>query len=121
MDEEKQKLLILIVLRLLVVTLLFAGALFLGPEQTFFQWPFVLAGYALSALYLWLWKYIKRSSLVYNIQFYCDLIFVSVLVHSSGGIDSPFVPFYVLNHCVCQSGSAWRRGDSGPGTEHHFL
>ena len=108
--DEQRKLLIVIIFRFLLVTLIFVGGMLLRQEQTIIYWPFVAAGYGLSALYLWLWKHSQRTELLYNNQFYTDILFVSLLVLFSGGIDSLFVPFYLL---IIVYSSLLRGGEGG--------
>ena len=108
--DEQRKLLIVIIFRFLLVTLIFVGGMLLRQEQTIIYWPFVAAGYGLSGLYLWLWKHSQRTELLYNNQFYADILFVSLLVLFSGGIDSLFVPFYLL---IIVYSSLLRGGEGG--------
>ena len=96
MDQEKRRLLLLIVSRLVLVSLLFFGVALLRPEQALLSRFFAFYTYLLSAVYLLLWKYGKGTALLYKIQFYADLAAVSLLTYFSGGIDTPFTPLYVL-------------------------
>ncbi|MFQ5738684.1 MAG: nitrogen regulation protein NR(II) [Acidobacteriota bacterium] len=99
MDEYKRKLLKLIVLRFVLAcfvlgaawTTLPAGALFAAPFL-----PFFLAVLVLSAIYFLLYKYTERPLQLYTIQFYSDLLLISLLLFFSGGINSLFTPLYVL-------------------------
>ncbi len=99
MDEFKKKLLNLIIVRLVLVSLVLGFAIFALSQQVSafeFLQPFILAVYALSVVYVLLWQYTDRLSLIYNVQFCFDLILISLLIFISGGINSIFTPFYVL-------------------------
>ncbi|TDI17611.1 MAG: hypothetical protein E2P05_01945, partial [Acidobacteria bacterium] len=101
MDEFKKKLLNLIIVRLVLVSLVLGFAIFTLSQQVSalefeFLQPFILAVYALSVVYILLWKYTDRLRLIYNLQFFFDLILISLLIFISGGINSLYTPFYVL-------------------------
>ena len=99
MDNLKRNLLILITLRLLLVNLALGAAAFLTTQQpllTRYLAPFALLVWILSVVYLALWKYGDRPGQLYNLQFYFDLVLISVLIYFSGGINSVFSPFYLL-------------------------
>jgi len=98
-DEFKKKLLNLIIVRLVLVSLVLGSAIFaLSQQASAFEFlqPFILAVYALSVVYILLWKYTDRLRLIYNLQFFFDLILITLLIFISGGINSVFTPFYVL-------------------------
>ena len=97
-DEFKTKLLVLIVFRLFLISLVLGVAIFALPELFFlaFLQPVILTVYALSVLYVLLWKYSDRDIGLYYTQFFFDLILISLLIFVSGGINSLFTPFYVL-------------------------
>lgn len=98
MHEERRKLLTLIILRLVLSTLFLgvASPFIPQPHITELLRPFLLTVYVLSALYVVLWKYGKNLSLAYSAQFYSDLVLITLLIYLSGGVHSPFTPFYVL-------------------------
>ena len=99
MDDLKKNLLGLIIVRLILVSLVLGFAIFaLSQQVSFFEFlqPFILAVYALSVVYVLLWKYSSRLNLIYNVQFFFDLVLISCLIFISGGINSLFTPFYVL-------------------------
>lgn len=98
MDEEKRTFPILIILRLVLVSLAIGAAIFFMPGEAFyspFLQAFLLTVYVLSALYIVLWRY-ARPALAYNVQFYADLVLLSLLLYVTGGIRSLFTPLYVL-------------------------
>ncbi len=95
----RRQLLILIAMRLVLITLVSAAVLSgsgFGPSASQFMPLFLLVVYALSGIYLLFWKYTDRPRDLYYIQLLVDLVLSSLLVHISGGIDSPFSTFYVF-------------------------
>ncbi len=99
MDDFKQKLLTLMIVRLVLVSLVLGFAIFALSQQVSsfeFLQPFILAVYVLSVAYFLLWKYTDRLGTIYHLQFFFDLILISLLIFVSGGINSLFTPFYVL-------------------------
>lgn len=99
MEELGRRLLKLIWLRWILVSSVVVSAAFVLPENqpwAEFSRTFFLSVTVLSAVYLLLWKYLPSHDALYHIQFYTDLFLLSVLVYFSGGINSLFVPFYVL-------------------------
>lgn len=100
MEDLRRSLLILILSRP-VLAIPVVGAVVLGllpgpyPAAELLL-PFTLVICILTALYALLWRYSDRPGLLYNLQFYLDLFLVSALSFSTGGINSPFIPFYVL-------------------------
>lgn len=93
------QLLALIILRLVLVSLVFAAALSTSvfePAVAQYLELFLLAVYILSGLYFLLLSYTNRPQELYTLQFICDLVLVSLLIYSSGGTASPFSPLYVL-------------------------
>jgi two-component system sensor histidine kinase PilS (NtrC family) len=98
-DDFKNNLLVLIIIRLVLVSLVLGFALFaLSQQIAFFEFlqPFILSVYVLSVLYMLLWKTGRNPNLTYYVQFFFDLILISLLIFISGGINSLFTPFYVL-------------------------
>ncbi|MDA2934866.1 ATP-binding protein [Acidobacteria bacterium AH-259-D05] len=113
MDDFKSNLLVLIIIRLMLVSLVLGFATFaLSQQVSFFEFlqPFILAVYILSVLYMLLWKYSNRPNLTYYVQFFFDLILISLLIFISGGINSLFTPFYVL---IIVYASLLKRRDGG--------
>ncbi|MEE8349615.1 MAG: ATP-binding protein [Acidobacteriota bacterium] len=99
MDDFKENLLVLIIIRLFLVSLVLGFGIFaLSQQIAFFEFlqPFILSVYVLSVLYMLLWKYGSWPNVTYYIQFFFDLILISLLIFISGGINSIFTPFYVL-------------------------
>ncbi len=96
----RRQLLILIGLRLILVSLVSAavlsGAATFGSSASQFMRLFLLVVYVLSGIYLLFWRYTDRPKDLYYIQFFVDLVLASLLLHLSGGIDSPFSSFYVF-------------------------
>jgi len=95
----RRQLLILVGLRLVLVSLVSAAVLSsatFGPSASQFMRLFLLAVYVLSGIYLLFWRYTDRPRDLYHIQFFVDLVLASLLLHLSGGIDSPFSSFYVF-------------------------
>ena len=113
MDDFRNNLLVLIIIRLVLVSLVLGFAIFaLSQQIAFFEFlqPFILSVYVLSVLYMLLWKYSSRPNLTYYVQFSFDLILISVLIIISGGISSLFTPFYVL---IIVYASLLKRRDGG--------
>ncbi len=99
MEELGRRLLKLIWLRwILVCTVVVSTAFVLPKDPSWLEFSkaFFLVVTVLSAVYLLLWKYLPSHDALYHIQFYTDLVLLSSLVYFSGGINSLFVPFYVL-------------------------
>ncbi|MGH9340691.1 MAG: two-component system sensor histidine kinase NtrB [Acidobacteriota bacterium] len=99
MEDSKQRMLILIVARLLLVTVALETAFFATSPQLLaseLRHYFVLFVCLLSLIYLLLWKYSRETRVLYYLQFYVDLLLVSTFIYVSGGIGSPFVPLYLL-------------------------
>jgi two-component system, NtrC family, sensor histidine kinase PilS len=99
LEENRQKLLIVIVSRLILVSFVMGLTASASAEQTSFArflQAFVLSVYLLSALYLVLWRRKWDPDRLYLLQFAFDLVLITWLIFASGGIDSPFTPFYVL-------------------------
>ena len=113
MDDFKNNLLVLIIIRLVLVSLVLGFAIFaLSQQIAFFEFlqPFILSVYVLSVLYMLLWKYGSQPNLTYYLQFFFDLILISLLIFISGGINSLFTPFYVL---IIVYASLLKRRDGG--------
>ncbi len=86
MDDFKENLLVLIIIRLFLVSLVLGFGIFaLSQQLALFEFlqPFILSVYVLSVLYMLLWKYGSRPNLTYYLQFFFDLILVSLLFGSS--------------------------------------
>jgi len=69
-DDFKNNLLVLIIIRLVLVSLVLGFAVFaLSQQIAFFEFlqPFILSVYVLSVLYMLLWKYGSRPNLTYQI------------------------------------------------------
>jgi len=90
---------ILIIVRLVVVSLVSAAALsssVFGPSTAQFIKLFLLAVYVLSGIYFLFLSYTDRPEELYNLQFFSDLLLLSLLIYSSGGTGSAFSSLYVL-------------------------
>lgn len=90
---------ILIVLRLVLVSLVSAAALstsLFGGSTAEFLRLFLLVVYVLSGIYFLFLSYTNKPDELYSLQFFSDLVLVSLLIFSSGGTASPFSPLYVL-------------------------
>ncbi len=90
---------ILIIVRLLVVSLVSAAALstsVFGPSTSQFLKLFLLAVYVLSGIYFLFLRYTDRPEELYSLQFFSDLLLLSLLIYSSGGTTSAFSSLYVL-------------------------
>ncbi|RPJ61016.1 MAG: PAS domain-containing protein [Acidobacteria bacterium] len=90
---------VLIIVRLVVVTLIAAAALstsVFGPSTSQFLKLFLLAVYILSGIYFLFLSYTDRPEELYGLQFFSDLLLLSVLIYSSGGTASTFSSLYVL-------------------------
>lgn len=97
--SNRSQLQLLILLRLILITLVSAAALstsLFGPFTSHFLKLFLLVVYALSGIYFLFLRYTNRPQELYSLQFFSDLILVSLLVFASGGTGSPFSPLYVL-------------------------
>ncbi|MFB3903865.1 MAG: nitrogen regulation protein NR(II) [Acidobacteriota bacterium] len=95
----RRQLQILIVLRLVLVSLVSAAALstsVFGPSTSQFLKLFLLAVYVLSGIYFLFLSYTERPEELYSLQFFSDLLLISLLIYFSGGTSSPFSPLYVL-------------------------
>lgn len=90
---------ILIIVRLLVVSLVSAAALstsVFGPSTSQFLKLFLLAVYILSGIYFLFLSYTEKPEELYSLQFFSDLLLLSLLIYSSGGTNSAFSSLYVL-------------------------
>jgi two-component system sensor histidine kinase PilS (NtrC family) len=95
----RRQLQILIIVRLLVVSLVSAAALstsVFGPSTSQFLKLFLLAVYVLSGIYFLFLSYTDRPEELYSLQFFSDLLLLSVLIYYSGGTTSAFSSLYVL-------------------------
>ncbi len=99
MNELDRSLLKLILLRWGLVCFVVASAALVLPgegPQSGFLLPFFLVVSVLTAVYLLLWRYLSKQESLYQIQFFTDFALLSVLLYFSGGLDSLFIPLYVL-------------------------
>ncbi|HXK59251.1 MAG TPA: ATP-binding protein [Acidobacteriota bacterium] len=67
-----------------------------GPSMSQFLKLFLLAVYILSGIYFLFLRYTDRPGELFFVQFFTDLLLVSLLIYSSGGTASPFSSLYVL-------------------------
>jgi two-component system sensor histidine kinase PilS (NtrC family) len=90
---------ILIIVRLALVTLVSVVALstsVFGPSTAQFLRLFLPTVCVLSGIYFLFLSYTNRPLELFNLQFFSDLVLVSLLIYSSGGTVSPFTSLYVL-------------------------
>jgi two-component system, NtrC family, sensor histidine kinase PilS len=103
---------VLIIVRLLLISLVSAAALsttvFEGSTGQFLR-LFLLVVYILSGIYFLFLSYTDRPEELYSLQFFSDLVLISLLIYASGGSASPFTPLYVLI-IVYSSLIRYRRG-----------
>ncbi len=89
-------------LRVLIVTLLLGASI--GLQVRYGQFPrsgpafsyLIVATYGLTILYGFLLPRIKRLALFAYVQIGIDLLFETTVVYLTGGIESPFSPFYMI-------------------------
>ena len=101
-EEIRTKLKWLIILRVGIVTLLLGTSLVLqiGYGKTLHPvalFSLLIAGtYFLTIVYSLLINHLHRLRGFAYLQIYLDLLFETVLIYFTGGIDSPFSPFYMI-------------------------
>ncbi len=88
--------------RVLIVTLLLGVSFLLqlddvrsGGPNPVFSW-LIATTYLLTILYAVLFRRVSRYSLFAYVQIGIDLVLETVLVYYTGGVDSPFVPLYMV-------------------------
>jgi two-component system sensor histidine kinase PilS (NtrC family) len=102
LDELREKVKWLMVLRVMIVTLLLGTSVVLQIGDDRNRHPAALfsgliAGtYFLTILYSLLLHRVRNLRRFTLIQLFLDLVLETALVSSTGGIDSPFSPFYIL-------------------------
>jgi len=114
-EEMRTKLKWLMVLRVVIVTLLLGASIVLqvgyshiGKTTTSFSY-LIASTYCLTILYSLLLNRLKQIGLFAYGQILIDLIFETVLVYLTGGIESPFSSFYMITS-IAASGILGRRG-----------
>jgi len=92
----------LMVLRVVIVTVLLGASIVLqvgyghvGKTTTSFLY-LIASTYCLTIVYSLLLYRLERIALLAYVQIYLDLVFETVLVYLTGGIESPFSPFYMI-------------------------
>ncbi|MBI3995619.1 MAG: PAS domain S-box protein [Nitrospirae bacterium] len=101
-EEIRAKLQWLIVLRVLIVTVLLGASIVLqvgygrvGKTTTSFSY-LIAATYCLTIVYSLLLNRVRRLIRLAYVQISLDLCFETALVYLTGGIESPFSPFYMI-------------------------
>ena len=101
-EEIRTKLKWLIVLRVVIVTVLLGASIVLQVGyghigKTTISFSYLIAStYCLTIVYSLLLNRLKRLTLLAHLQIFFDLIFETLLVYLTGGIESPFSPFYMI-------------------------
>lgn len=92
----------LMVLRVVIVTILLGASIILqigyghiGKTTTSFSY-LIASTYCLTIVYSLLLNRLNRLALFAYVQICMDLLFETLLVYLTGGIESPFSPFYMI-------------------------
>ncbi|MBI3610947.1 MAG: PAS domain-containing protein [Nitrospirae bacterium] len=117
-DEEiRAKLKWLMALRIVIVTVLLGASIVLqigyghvGKTTTSFFY-LVASTYCVTIVYSLLLNRLKRLALFAYVQVYLDLLFETIMVYLTGGIESPFSPFYMITS-IAASVILGRKGGS---------
>ncbi len=101
-EEMRTKLKWLMALRVVIVTVLLGASIVLqvgyghiGKTTTSFLY-LIASTYCLTIAYSLLLNRLERIALFAYVQICLDLVFETVLVYLTGGIESPFSPFYMI-------------------------
>jgi len=101
-EEMRAKLKWLMVLRVVIVTVLLGASIVLqvgyghvGKTTTSFSY-LIASTYCLTIVYSLLLNRLKHLTLFAYAQIFFDLNFETLLVYLTGGIESPFSPFYMI-------------------------
>ncbi|MBN2493561.1 MAG: hypothetical protein JXR96_03125 [Deltaproteobacteria bacterium] len=103
--KQRGRFVLMMVVRALVVTALFASTLFFGlqreaPGVSRSEWILyasVGCVYALTLGYLlWIWRVQRDLRTHFQVQVFLDVLLATLLVYLTGGIESPFTFFYTL-------------------------
>lgn len=101
-EEMRAKLKWLMVLRVVIVTILLGASIILqigyghiGKTTTSFSY-LIASTYCLTIVYSLLLNRLNRLALFAYGQICMDLLFETLLVYLTGGIESPFSPFYMI-------------------------
>ncbi len=107
----------LMALRVVIVTVLLGASIVLqvgyghiGKTTTSFSY-LIASTYCLTIVYSLLLNRLKRIALLAYVQICLDLVFETVLVYLTGGIESPFSPFYMIT-AIAASIILGRKGGS---------
>lgn len=101
-EEIRAKLKWLMALRVVIVTGLLGASIVLQVGyghigKTTVSFSYLIAStYCLTIVYSLLLNRLKQLVLFAYVQVYLDLVFETVLVYLTGGIESPFSPFYMI-------------------------
>ncbi|MEK6684383.1 MAG: ATP-binding protein [Nitrospirota bacterium] len=116
-EEMRAKLKWLMALRVVIVTVLLGASIVLqvgyghiGKTTTSFSY-LIASTYCLTIVYSLLLNRLKRIALLAYVQICLDLVFETVLVYLTGGIESPFSPFYMIT-AIAASIILGRKGGS---------
>lgn len=116
-EEIRAKLKWLMVLRVVIVTILLGASIVLqvrygqfGKSTVAFSY-LITSTYCLTILYSLLLPRLKRIARFAYVQIMVDLLFETYLVYLTGGIESPFSPFYMIT-IIAASIVLRRRGGS---------
>jgi two-component system sensor histidine kinase PilS (NtrC family) len=101
-EEIRAKLKWLMVLRVVIVTVLLGASIVLqvgyghiGKTTTSFSY-LIASTYCLTIVYSLLLNRLKSLTPFAYVQIFFDLIYETLLVYLTGGIESPFSPFYMI-------------------------
>jgi two-component system sensor histidine kinase PilS (NtrC family) len=116
-EEMRTKLKWLMVLRVVIVTFLLGASIVLqvgyghiGKTTTSFSY-LIASTYCLTIVYSLFLNRLKQIQLFAYGQIFIDLVFETVLVYLTGGIESPFSPFYMITS-IAASVILGRKGGS---------
>ncbi|HTN43290.1 MAG TPA: ATP-binding protein [Nitrospiria bacterium] len=116
-EEIRAKLKWLMVLRVVIVTVLLGASIVLqvgyghiGKTTTSFSY-LIASTYCLTIVYGILLNRLKVLTLFAYVQIFIDLIYETLLVYLTGGIESPFSPFYMITS-IAASVILGRKGGS---------
>jgi len=114
-EEVRTKLKWLMALRVVIVTVLLGASIvfqigyghIIKANSTFFY--LIASTYCLTIIYSLLLNRLKSPRLFAYAQIFLDLLFETYLVYLTGGIESPFLPFYMITS-IAASTILGRRG-----------
>jgi two-component system sensor histidine kinase PilS (NtrC family) len=116
-EEMRAKLKWLMALRVVIVTGLLGASIVLQVGyghvgKTALSFSYLIAStYCLTIVYSLLLNRLEQMALFAYVQICLDLVFETVLVYLTGGIESPFTPFYMIT-AIAASMILGRKGGS---------